>query len=389
MRRSKAEELTYLQKLLSASEREALLTPTSGETKLSLDDIQGDSVEERLCSLGAIVSKRLASIEVRAETNTNLGTSLRMPWMSNDAPSKVLEDMRRRKYLNDRYLQRLKEELMMHIALDIRIREIAKQAADQLHERLNDVPQTLRKLAENLNAKGLKGQAAQAVSSADQEDLVAFLNDRRGPEGEAALRRLLERATGAAVEFLEDEPAEEERLRMGIPDLENRVAEATKKEIELVFPDDLEALVDRKSGVVDEDYWSGLQTFSAPFEWQYRLANEDDEKERFVRVFPQPSWVDLAAAHRSLPEEFQTTLEKEPTSWKGMEDLLVIAMTEARLPFPERDCVKFAPHFAFLLHAHKLKESEFKTIGGIDRFDGLVFACPMNPHHVRVLRKKP
>lgn len=340
-------------------------------------------------------AKRISEREERLEElsgsfgSNSMQDAASVPWLTSTTPKEMKKEVLQLKYLNDLCLRDLELDYGAHLAVEAMCSRMLDTLAARVDPALNGLPKNVSAMLTKLASFGLTARQCQAIGVSELEAIAEYIKDRKGPAGEAALRRLLDRMGAFEDASISDEaeclPADE--LGNSLPSSDGLDAQLppNTRAFEPRVPQDLEALVNRESGHVEPEYWSGLQSFAAPFAWQYR-ESRDDDYDRELLSFPLPKLLDLATAFDALPAHRQRGLGIPPDKWLDLEDMLVFIGEMDGVPLTEEKEKFWLLQWCFLLFGHKLRGPELEKYAGRERFDGLDFRCPMNPRHVRTLR---
>ncbi|MFZ3481935.1 hypothetical protein [Sphingomonas sp. 3-13AW] len=383
-RRSKAERYAKAAKVIGPLGVQVLFEGFPGEKAMPLDEEFEGDLENRFGTLGKMVKKRLDEVVKKEEKKEIFGQ--RMPWLTADTPEQELIDLSQRRHLNERVLNELLSEVAMHMLLSMKIEADMKQARRTALDEALRVPKGLQEFILRLHLAGLKATAVKDLSTGAIDALVALLNGDADPDllDAVGLRgkgsRITDEEVQQALADAERARAEYHRAR------EEAFSESLPPVIEPVIPEGFSEEWDYSKGPLPPEYWSTVQTFPIPYEWEYRMALPEEEESVLGMPLPEAhSWNALFKWDRDFED-----LALDPIISKRGSGTNIREYTALRRDIDPDDVdANLVKTWHLLLAGRLMTQEECDDLFQPGYFEGVVMPCPATgPGVVRQLVRK-
>lgn len=375
----------YLQRLLGRYDADRMSAALNGEKAIESEIITVDGVEAKFAELDRRVESRINRLRESDKSKSAKEQAWR-PYIGRDTLNERLMALLQRHHLNSKIIVDLWRHLAEHVALEKHMESAIREIRGLMGDKESEIPKTMLAFAQKLKAEGLNTNAIQHMSKADMRALVAFLNNRKSPEGAAALTTLARGPGKSHEQRFEESERDRDELReeVGSRPVVPR-PDPVPERAEPVIPQGYPARWERLMGDMPADYWSSVTDFGGRYVTDYAIDETDGAAT--VRRMPLPGadeWNDL----REIDEVFaQATTQGVPSknsTGARLRSYFAGTMRMAEDEVPE----EWVKAWMLLLYARHIEDDEFNRKFGMDYFVGVRIPCPATGSHmVRTIRR--
>ena len=344
------------------------------------------NLADQLDHLDKLVEQKFAE-EVGKSTRLEVARLLEIEDGSGEQLALIAEELRKKLLISRRISEAFTGLLATQTVIEHSLLSRISAVKSRLEEETKRLPKTLTKFAENLYAEGLTSGDLASISSRDIQALVAFLKDYKNPEAVRHLSIMSRPSNRVTPEKIEASIREAAEIAASpIPDVEQHIFVDLVPDLTPHIPTEFGDASLVQTAPVPREFWSAVQTFQAPFVWEYRAATPADKE---VLEAPLPfadTWDNLKKFDKRFAE-----IWPRDALFPDREVILELLRTflSQHLGIPMEEVSDYVCKlWAFLLVGRNMDwfdlEENFQDPAF---FDGMPAPCPCSPDLVRVLKK--
>lgn len=376
----------YLQRLLGRYDADRMAATLNGEKAIESEIITVDGIEAKFAELDRRIESRLDGLR-SSERSKSAKEQMWRPYIGRDTLAERLMALLQRHQLNSRIIVDLWRHLAEHVALEKHMETSIREIRALMGDRESEIPKTMLAFVQKLKAEGLSTNAIQHMSKGDMRALVAFLNNRKSPEGAAALTTLARGPGKSAEQRFEESERDREELRQEVDarpvvTLPDPVPELPQPVIPTGYP----SRWSRDMGDMPSDWWSSVTDFGSRYVLDYAI--DESEAADDVRRMPLPAadeWGALREIDGIFEQATSAGIPSKNSTSNRLRSYFAGTMRMAEGDVPE----EWIKAWMLLLYARHIDDDEFNRKFGIDYFAGVRIPCPASGSHmVRTVRRQ-